>query len=130
VRLLLDTHAWLWFYLGDTQLSDQARSQIVDPANTKLISPASYWELAIKISLGKYVLHEPFDQFVQHALIDNGFLILPIEPQHAAHVATLPFVPRHNDPFDRLLVAQAIVEQIPMISNDAAFDAYGITRIW
>jgi PIN domain nuclease of toxin-antitoxin system len=130
VKLLLDTHAWLWFYLGDAQLSVLVRSQIADPANTILISPASYWELAIKISLGKYVLDEPFDQFIQDALIDSGFTVLPIEPRHATELAKLPFSSGHKDPFDRLLIAQAMVEQIPIVSGDEALDAYGVIRIW
>jgi PIN domain nuclease of toxin-antitoxin system len=90
VRLLLDTHALLCFYLGDPQLSTAARLLIEDVANTKLVSPASYWELAIKISLGKYTLTESYDDFIQHAIFDNGFLILPIEPRHTAGLVTLP----------------------------------------
>ena len=130
MRILLDTHALLWFYLGDPRLSDQARTVIEDAANTKFVSPASYWELAIKVSLGKYVLTESYDDFVQHAIFDNGFLILPVEPRHTAQVAVLPFVSGHKDPFDRLLVAQAIIEEIPIVSNDEALDQYSITRLW
>jgi PIN domain nuclease of toxin-antitoxin system len=107
VRLLLDTHAWLWFYLGDPQLSAAARTAIADPGNSKLISAASYWELAIKISLGKYVLRESYDELIQHAIFDNGFAILAVEPKHTAMLISLPH--HHRDPFDRLLVAQALV---------------------
>jgi PIN domain nuclease of toxin-antitoxin system len=128
VRLLLDTHAFLWFVLGDPQLSARARALIEDRNNEKLISPASYWELAIKISTGKYLLHEPYQDFMRRAIADNGFVILPIEPRHTAVVATLPF--HHRDPFDRLLIAQAIVEQIPILSNDPVLDAYPVTRLW
>ena len=128
MRILLDTHALLWFYLGDSKLSHPARTAIEEPTNTKLVSPASYWELAIKLSLGKYVLTESYDEFIQHAILDNGFLILPVEPQHTSQVAALPFVSGHKDPFDRLLVAQAIVEKIPIVSDDEALDQYPVDR--
>jgi PIN domain nuclease of toxin-antitoxin system len=128
MRLLLDTHAFLWFVLGDPRLAKTALDRILDPACVKLISPASYWEIAIKISLGKYALNEQYEAFMQRSIVGNGFSILPIEPKHTAALTTLPF--HHRDPFDRLLVAQAIVEQIPVLSADAALDAYGITRLW
>ena len=80
MKILLDTHTFLWFVLGDAQLSPTARSLIEDLATTKLISPAVYWELAIKISIGKYKLNEPFESFLDRGIIQNGFLILPIEP--------------------------------------------------
>jgi PIN domain nuclease of toxin-antitoxin system len=128
VRLLLDTHAFLWFALGDAQLSANALQHILAQGWKKLVSPASYWELAIKISLGKYTLHQPFDAFLQRAIAGNGFAILPIEPSHVVRLTTLPH--HHRDPFDRLLVAQALEENIPIISNDAALDAYGVQRIW
>jgi PIN domain nuclease of toxin-antitoxin system len=130
VRMLLDTHTILWFYLGDTRLSQPARTAIEDAAHTKLVSPASYWELAIKVSLGKFILMESYDQFIQHAIFDNGFLVLPIEPRHTAQVATLSFLSDHKDPFDRLLVAQAIVEGITIVSGDEALSQYPITRLW
>lgn len=128
MRILLDTHTLLWFYLGDPQLSSTARGLIDDPANTKLVSPASYWELAIKVSLGKYVLTESYDDFIQHAVFDNGFVILPVEPRHTAALISLPH--HHKDPFDRLLVAQAIVDRIPLVSGDSLLDKYPITRLW
>lgn len=128
MRLLLDAHAFLWFVLGDPRLVQTALDQILDPAQVKLVSPASYWEIAIKISLGKYTLNEPYDEFMQRGIFGNGFNILPIEPKHTAALTTLPF--HHRDPFDRLLVAQALVEQVPVLSADAVLDAYGITRLW
>ena len=128
MRVLLDTHAFLWFVLGDPQLSSTARSHIEDPGNEKLVSPASYWEIAIKISVQKYALSQPYEAFMQQGIADNGFLILPIVPQHTAVLTTLPFY--HRDPFDRLIIAQAMVEQVPVISGDAAFAAYPVTRIW
>ena len=128
MRVLLDTHAFLWFVLGDAQLSSMAKSHIFDPINAKLVSPASYWEIAIKIRLGKYTLGEPYEAFMQRAIFGNGFRILAIEPKHTVALTTLPL--HHRDPFDRLLIAQAMVEQIPIISGDTMFDAYLITRLW
>jgi PIN domain nuclease of toxin-antitoxin system len=128
MRLLLDTHAFLWFVLGDVQLSSTARSYILDSAHTKLISPASYWEIAIRVSIGKYTLNASYELFTQRGIEGNGFEILPIELRHTVVLTALPF--HHRDPFDRLLIAQAIAEQMPIISNDPAFDAYPITRLW
>jgi PIN domain nuclease of toxin-antitoxin system len=128
MRLLLDTHAFLWFVLHDGQLSAHTSALIADPLNDVAISPASYWEIAIKISLGKYQLHEPYQPFMEREIAHNQFSILPIEPKHTATLTTFPF--HHRDPFDRLLVAQAMVEQIPLISCDPILDAYPIMRLW
>jgi len=128
MKLLLDTHTFLWFVLGDAQLSGTARALITDPANEKLVSPASYWEIAIKISIGKYTLHEPFEDFLDRGIVQNGFVILGIDPKHVVALAALPF--HHRDPFDRLLVAQAVVEQAALVSVDATLDAYPISRLW
>ncbi len=128
MRLLLDTHALLWFYLGDSQLSRPAQDSIIDPNNIKLISPASYWEIAIKLSIQKYTLQVSYDEFIQEAVFDNGFEILPIEPRHTAALISLTF--HHKDPFDRMLIAQATVEGIPIVSVDSKLDPYPITRLW
>lgn len=128
MRLLLDTHAFLWFILDDPQLSNTADTLIADPNNEVEISPASYWEIAIKISLGKYSLPEPYETFIEREIAANDFRILHIEPKHTAVLTGLPF--HHRDPFDRLLIAQATVEGIPIVSNDPKFDKYAITRLW
>jgi PIN domain nuclease of toxin-antitoxin system len=128
VRLLLDTHAFLWYVLDDQQLTAKARALISDSNNEINVSPASYWEIAIKISVGKYSLSEPLDAFIDREMAANDLQILHIAPQHAAIVSTMPF--HHRDPFDRLIVAQAIVEQTPIISGDPVLDAYGVTRLW
>ncbi len=128
MRLLLDTHAFLWFILDDPKLSDKARGLIADPDNVVEISPASYWEIAIKISLKKYTLPESYETFMDRELKQNSFRILPIEPKHTAILTELPF--HHRDPFDRLLIAQAKSENIPLVSTDAAMDAYPIKRLW
>lgn len=127
MRLLLDTHTLLWFALTDPQLSSAATSLIMDPAHEKLVSPAGYWEIAIKISVKKYALSKPYEVFMQEAIDKNGFGILHIEPKHTAAVTTLPF--HHKDPFDRLLVAQAMVEDIPIISGDPVLDSYPVKRL-
>jgi PIN domain nuclease of toxin-antitoxin system len=110
MKLLLDTHAVLWVYLADPQLSAAASTAILDPANEKWVSPASYWEVAIKISTGKYAIAQPFEDFWRNAIDKNAFQTLHISTRHAGAVATLPFPPNnHRDPFDRLIVAQALV---------------------
>lgn len=128
MRLLLDSHAFLWFVLNDPQLSAAAQGLINDPANDVLISPASYWEIAIKVGLGKLNLHASYDDFMRRGIVGNDFDILPIEPRHTSLLTTLPL--HHRDPFDRLLIAQALVDGIPIVSADAAFDPYGVVRIW
>jgi PIN domain nuclease of toxin-antitoxin system len=128
VRLLLDTHTFLWFLLDDPRLSATARAVIVDPLNDVEISPASYWEIAIKVRFRKYALPEPYQLFMEREIAANDFRILAIEPRHTALLTTLPF--HHKDPFDRLLIAQAIVEGVPIAGADSAFDRYPITRIW
>ena len=128
MRLLIDTHAFLWFVLNDPQLSSNARVLMTDPSNELLLSPATYWEIAIKISLGKYALPGDFADFMERQVADNNLTVLPITIRHAAVVATLPF--HHRDPFDRLLIAQAMTEAVPVLSGDAVFDAYPVTRMW
>jgi PIN domain nuclease of toxin-antitoxin system len=128
LKILLDTHAFLWFVLGDSRLSPQARLVVEDASNEVLISPASYWEIAIKISIGKYRLHDSYETFWRKGMDDNSFDVLPIELSHTTRLLSMPHT--HRDPFDRLLVAQAIVEGIPLISSDPIFDSYGINRIW
>jgi PIN domain nuclease of toxin-antitoxin system len=128
LKLLLDTHAFLWFALDDPQLSSTAKRTICEPATAVLVSPASYWEIAIKISIEKYVLGEPFEDFIRRAVVDNDFAVLAIEPHHTARLISLPH--HHRDQFDRLLIAQAMCENVPIVSADAALDAYPVSRIW
>lgn len=128
MRYLLDTHTFLWFTLDDPALSRFAKTLIEDPANEIEISPATYWEIAIKIGNGKYSLPAPFTQFMEQQLLVNDFKILPITIQHASALIQMP--KHHKDPFDRILVAQSLVESIPIVSGDVALDAYGVTRNW
>jgi PIN domain nuclease of toxin-antitoxin system len=118
VKVLLDTHAIMWFMLGDPAISATTTALMTDPANECLMSPASHWEMAIKISLKKYRLHGDFEALWRDA--QTRFGVLPIEPRHTAHLLSMPF--HHKDPFDRLLVAQALAEQIPLVSGDAVLD--------
>lgn len=128
MRYLLDTQAIVFFNLDDARLSDLARSEIVEPKNSLLISPANYWEMAIKISRGKLKIAVPYEEFWHRGIVANSFEIHPIEIRHTNHLIQLPF--HHKDPFDRLLVAQSLIDDIPIISNDVALDAYGVNRVW
>ncbi len=128
MRVLLDTHTFLWFVLNDPQLSDWAKSLIEDPASDVLVSPASYWEIAIKVRLNKLDLRSSYDDFMHRGIVGNDFEILPIEPRHSSLLTTLPL--HHKDPFDRLLVAQSLVEGTPLVSVDAQLDPYGVKRLW
>ncbi|MGJ5632938.1 type II toxin-antitoxin system VapC family toxin [Nostoc sp. CALU 1950] len=128
MKFLLDTQAFLWFVLNDRALSQVACDLIVDPLNDILLSPASYWEIAIKVSIGKYQIPGNFETWMEHQIQVNEFEILPIKVAHAAVIVALPF--HHKDPFDRLLVAQALTEKIPIISVDAVLDNYAVTRYW
>ncbi len=128
MRLLLDTHALVWYYQTDSKMSPAALLAIQDPTNEILVSPVNHWEVAIKLSVQKSMIRVSFGVFIQEAIIDNGFTILPIEPRHTALVASLPL--HHRDPFDRLLIAQALAEGIPLLSADPALDAYGVRRLW
>ena len=128
MRFLLDTHTFLWAVLDDPHLSDKAKGLMLNADNELFVSPATYWEIAIKISVGKYTLDDDFETFMERQTAYSEFTLLPISVKHAALVATLPF--HHRDPFDRLLIAQAISEGIPIISTDRALDLYSVERIW
>lgn len=128
MKLLLDTHTFLWFIGGDERLSPQARALIEDLNNDVYLSVASLWEMAIKVSLGRLQLAQPFETLIPHHLGLNHIALLGIAVSHAATVAALPFY--HRDPFDRLLAAQARMEQMSLVSRDAVFDAYGVARLW
>ncbi len=128
MNLLLDTHTFLWFIAGDASLSKSARSGIEDLNNNRYLSVASLWEIAIKVSAGKLELDEPFETLIPDQLVENRIELLGISIAHLASVSSLPF--HHRDPFDRLIAAQANVEQLTLVSIDDVFDAYGVTRLW
>ena len=128
MNLLLDTHSFIWFVEDSPSLSAQARALIEEPTNAVFFSMASVWEMAIKVSLGKLHLSQPFDLFIPNQLLLNDITILDITVNHTLLVATLPF--HHRDPFDRLLIAQSLVERMPCVSIDSVFDAYSVDRLW
>ena len=128
MKYLLDTHTLLWFLKGDKKLSDKARQLIDSPHNAKFLSIVSLWEIAVKVSLGKLVLDKSFERLFPEQLYFSRIEILDITVDSLIKLTTLPF--HHRDPFDRLIIAQALVEGIPIIGADAAFDAYGISREW
>jgi len=128
MRLLLDTHTFIWFFTGNPKISNQVRVLIENEDNEKLLSTASLWEIAIKHSTGKLSFSRPFEVFITQQLSLNDFKLLETKIDHLAVFATLPF--HHRDPFDRLLIEQAMVEQIPILSIDSAFDSYPIQRLW
>jgi len=128
MRVLLDTHVFLWWVEGDRALPAKARAVVADRENECLISLASVWELAIKAGLGKLKLAFPVKRYVVEHAAANGFRMLDIRMEHIGRVETLP--PHHGDPFDRLLIAQAIEEKLPVVSADPVFRKYGVKRIW
>jgi PIN domain nuclease of toxin-antitoxin system len=128
MRLLIDTQSLIWYVDQDHLLSPAARAAISDPANELLLSAATIWEIAIKVGLKKLVLTLPYAHWLDRAIKDLGLNILPITIAYAEAQIALPG--HHRDPFDRLIVAQALVEGIPIVSSDAIFDAYGVRRIW
>jgi len=125
---LLDTHTVLWFFNGDkTSLSETAKDIIQDQQNTKFVSMASVWEIGIKISIGKLVFPQNTNGFVDQ-IQKNGFVLLPINVNHIAAIEQLPQI--HRDPFDRLLAATSIVEQMGIISCDTNIKSYPVNCIW
>jgi PIN domain nuclease of toxin-antitoxin system len=128
MRVLLDTHAFLWWVEDAAQLSRKARSAIAEPENECLVSLVSCWEMAIKVSLGRLRLASALERFVPRELSANAFHQQVISFRHVARVAHMPF--HHRDPFDRLLAAQALEEGLAVISADAVFEKYGVKRIW
>ncbi len=128
MRLLLDTHALLWFLEDDPKLSSAAKTAIQDPANEHYLSPASLLEIALKIRIGKLTLPAPFATVSPAKLLANDIQLLPFAIAHIELLTRLPL--HHRDPFDRLVVATALVEGFTIVSLDAALDAYGVPRLW
>ena len=128
MKLLLDTHALIWFLEDDPKLSAAAREVVEESANERWVSIASGWEMAIKSQLGKLDLPRPFAVLFPGTLEALGFSIVPLQAGHLHRYHALPL--HHRDLFDRLLVAQALADGFTVVGNDAAFDAYGVTRIW
>jgi PIN domain nuclease of toxin-antitoxin system len=128
VKLLLDTHVWLWSAIEPKRLSDPTRAALLDASNEIYLSAASIWETAIKVELGKLQLPTGLAEFVANQTGPGVAEILPINADHAIAVAELPR--HHRDPFDRLLVAQAKVEELTLVTVDEAVRAYGVPVLW
>ena len=124
---LLDTHTAIWFFNGDDSLSENAKRTILDPSNIKYLSVVSAWELAIKIGLGKLDFNGKAAGFI-HLAESNGFTVSPIKAEHLTAFENLPFI--HRDPFDRLLVATALAEQMTLITVDENIAKYDVPQIW
>lgn len=129
MKLLLDTCSFLWLVTENSQkITPKAETLFLDGRNRVLFSAVSAWEISIKWSIGKLELTSPVHEFLTKQILLNKLTILPIHLEHAIKVAELPF--HHKDPFDRLLIAQSIIEEIPLLSADPTFDLYGVHRVW
>ena len=127
MRVLLDTQCWLWMQAEPDRFSSETRTLLLDPSNELFLSAASSWEIAIKYALGKLPLPELPSTYVPSRLRSSGVIGLAIEHAHALHVESLP--PHHRDPFDRLLVAQAQLEALPIMTADRALALYSVTIV-
>ena len=128
MRILIDSHVLIWYVDQDNLLSPASHAAISDPTNDLLLSAGSIWEIGIKLGLGKIILTQPFKPWINQAISDLDVTVLPLSVEYVDVQSNLPR--HHGDPFDRLIVAQAIVEQVSIISADANLDAYGVIRIW
>lgn len=128
MRLLIDTHALIWFCEGNPSLSPTARAAMEDEANERFISHAVPWEMVIKLSLGKLQLQADYDVIFPGVLDANGFQMLPASLEHYRGLVTLPRY--HGDPFDRLMICQAMAESMTIVTCDAAFSAYRVPLLW
>lgn len=128
IRALLDTHTFLWWINDDPRLPTHLRDVISDGANQLFFSAASGWEIAIKAQNGKLNLPVNVEQFIIEQLLQNHFTVLPIHLSQTLHVYTLPLL--HRDPFDRILVAQAQLENIPILTSDPLIAQYDVQTLW
>lgn len=128
MKILLDTQAFLWLSSDAPQLSKNAKKIFLNEKNNFSLSLVSIWEMAIKSSLGKLKLKPSLERFILNELQENGIEQMPITFQHITKIKALPF--HHRDPFDRLLAAQALIEETPILSIDDIFESYGVKRLW
>lgn len=127
MRILLDTHCWLWLQTAPERIPPDALEALASPDDVLLLSSASAWEIAIKYALGRLPLPDPPERYVPSRMASSGTTALPVDVRHAVHVASLP--PHHRDPFDRLLVAQAQLEELTLLTADAQLSAYDVA-LW
>lgn len=128
MRLLLDTHTFLWFIEGSSKLSAHAKRLVEDPAHERFLSVGSLWEMAIKVSIGKLKVPLPFERLVKEHVEGNAIELLAIHALHLDEQRKLPF--HHSDPFDRLIIAQAIAEEMKVVGRDEEFDPYPVECVW
>ena len=128
MELLLDTHSFLWFIGGDKRLSAEAKEAIADLENEAFLSIGSLWEIAIKLNVGKLKLPRPFGALIPEQLMQNEIRVLRAELSHLTKYVGLPL--HHRDPFDRLIIAQAQVEEMTVVSKDEAFESYDVDLLW
>jgi PIN domain nuclease of toxin-antitoxin system len=128
MRHLLDAHSLIWALDDPSKLGSRARAVLEEPTNELVISVGTIWELSIKAGLQKLSLSLPYRQWIERAVADLCLTVSPITLEVTERQMALPF--HHRDPFDRLLVAQCLLERIPIVSADAVFDEYGVTRLW
>lgn len=128
MRLLVDSHALLWLITGDHRLSPTGRASFLDPANELFFSAASYWEICIKVSIGKLTLSSDWSEVIDRELAVNSIQWLPIAKEHCQAVIALPL--HHRDPFDRIIVAQAICEGLSLLSDDPLLRQYDAPVVW
>ena len=128
MKVLLDTHTFLWFIEDDARLGKNASEAILELDNRRFLSVASLWEIAIKVSIGKMNSHGPLETLVQTQITGNDMQLLPIAAKHLDTVQNLPY--HHRDPFDRLIVAQALAEDLTLLSRDGNLADYGVKLLW
>jgi PIN domain nuclease of toxin-antitoxin system len=128
VKLLLDTQCWLWWFSQPEKLSEEAIEHIADDTNEVWFSVASIWEIGIKVAIGKLPLPEPIDDYISTRMTQLGTRTLEIKASHALRAAALPL--RHRDPFDRMLIAQAQIEGMTLVSADLMFNQYEVSLLW
>lgn len=127
-RILLDTHTFLWFIDDHPNLSSTAKHILENEAETLYLSIVNIWEMAINVRIEKLVLSQPFETYIPGQIAHNAITVLDLRIDHAALLSTLPL--HHRDPFDRTLIAQALIENVPILSADPKLDVYGIERVW
>jgi len=128
MKALLDTHAFIWMCTGNERLSSTARDTILNPHSRLYLSVASWWEIGVKISIGKLDLHPRWSTIFKREMQNNEIEWLPVRPEHCERVATLPF--HHCDPFDRMLIAQAQQEKLTILSADENLRGYNVKVVW
>lgn len=128
MKILLDTHIFLWLITDNDRLSDKSKHAFTNPDNELFFSMASYWEICIKVSIGKLKLSKNWDKIIKDELMVNSVKLLPISTEHCFQVTQLPF--HHRDPFDRIIISQAIIEQMHIMTIDSYFSLYEVNIVW